>query len=315
MQYAIRKIYSPEKADLLLMKIRLVFLTVFFGMACIVFTGIACNSVDNQYEPRYSVDSSTKNFLLFGVPTQSYYEITDLFVNYLNQNLKETQLKTVASSSFSGYNEKLDQGYYDITIVNGMLALKLAEKDYSIIGQAVDMAGNSGVILVNKDSSINSFSDLRDKTIVTPGAPALPGHMLQMLFLNKKGLDVNNDFKLQLCESFESVFLNLYLGKASAGFSTITSWNSFIKRRPEITSKVQVKWQTPAIIGNALVFRKSVNKQTISRLTNLIFSMDKTEAGKKALEKIGYLRFDPATSRSFEPLRDVIKEYNGLVRQ
>jgi len=284
-------------------------------MTCTVLTGIACNSVDNHYEPSYSVDSSTKTFLLFVVPTQSYYEITDLFVNYLNQNLKEVQLKTVASSSFSGYNEKLDQGYFDVTIVNGMVALRLAEKDYSIIGQAMDKWGNSGVILVNKDSSINSFSDLKGRTIVTPGAPALPGHMLQMLFLNKKGLDVNKDFQLSTCESFESVFLNLYLGKASAGFSTTTSWNIFLKRRPEIASKVQVKWQTPAIIGNALVLRKSLNKQTASRLASLILSMDKTEAGKKALEKIGYLRFEPATSSSFEPLRDVIKEYNALVGQ
>jgi phosphonate transport system substrate-binding protein len=292
--------------------IRMIF---FCGFSGTVILWVGCNSTKDKYEPSYSLDSSSKNFLLFGVPTQSYYEITDLFVNYLNQNLKEVQLKTVASSSFSGYNEKLDQGYFDVTIVNGMVALRLAEKDYSIIGRAMDKSGNSGVILVNKDSSINSFSDLKGKTIVTPGPPALPGHMLQMLFLNKKGLDVNKDFQLSTCESFESVFLNLYLGKASAGFSTTTSWNIFLKRRPEIASKVQVKWQTQAIIGNALVFRKSLNKQTASRLASLILSMDKTEAGKKALEKIGYLRFEPATSSSFEPLRDVIKEYNSLVGQ
>jgi phosphonate transport system substrate-binding protein len=219
----------------------------------------------------------------------------------------------VASSSFTGYNEKLDKGYFDITIVNGMVALKSAEKDYSIEGQAVDEAGNSGAILVNKDSSINTFSDIKGKTIATPGPPALPGHILQMLFLSGKGLDVNKDIKLRYCESFESVFLNLFLGKSSAGFSTITSWNSFIKQRPEIASRVTVKWQTPPIIGNAVLFRKDLDKHTANQLRSLILSMHTNEEGKKAVEKIGFLRFKPATARSYEPIHDVIKEYNTVV--
>ena len=95
-------------------------------------------------------------------------------MNYLNQHLKGVQIQTVASSSFSAYNEKLDKSYFDMTIVNGMVALKSAENDYSIVGQAVDEAGNSGAILVNKDSAINSFSELTGKTIVTAGPPALP---------------------------------------------------------------------------------------------------------------------------------------------
>ncbi len=290
--------------------IRVIF---FCGFSCTVVLWVGCNSTKDKYEPRYSLDSSSKNFLLFGVPTQSYYEITDLFVNYLNQHLKGLQIQTVASSSFSAYNEKLDKSYFDMTVVNGMVALKSAENDYSIVGQAVDEAGNSGAILVNKDSAINSFSELTGKTIVTAGPPALPGHILQMLFLKGKGLDVNKDFKLKFCESFESVFLNLYLGRASAGFSTITSWNSFIKRRPEMASRLMVKWQTAPIIGNAVLFRKDMDEQTANQLRNLILTMHNVEEGKRAVEKIGFLRFEPATTASYEPIRDVVKEYNALV--
>jgi ABC-type phosphate/phosphonate transport system substrate-binding protein len=217
-----------------------IFLPIFFfAIGEIALQG--CNSAGKRYEPGYSMDSSSKKFLLFGVPTQSYYEITDSFVSYLNQHLKGVQIQTVASSSFAGYNEKLDKGYFDITVVNGMVALKSAENEYSIVGQAIDEAGNRGAIVVNRDSAINTFSDLAGKTIVTAGPPALPGHMLQMLFLKGKGLDVNKDFQLKFCESFESVFLNLYLGRASAGFATITSWNSFIKRRPEMALRLSGK--------------------------------------------------------------------------
>src|SRR5215217_159970 len=207
-------VWFPKLPKPIAMKMTIPIRTIFFcGLSCAVVLWLGCNSAKDKYEPRYSQDSSSKNFLLFGVPTQSYYEITDLFVNYLNQHLKGVQIQTVASSSFSGYNEKLDEGYFDITIANGMVALKSAENDYSIIGQAVDEAGNSGAILVNKDSAITTFSQLIGKTIATAGPPALPGHILQMLFLKSKGLDVNKDFQLKFCESFESVFLNLYLGR------------------------------------------------------------------------------------------------------
>jgi len=292
----------------------LVFLNVIcLGMVGMGLVGIRCTSVDERYEPKYSEDSNAKRILLFGVPTQSYYGITDLFVKYLNQNLTGGQMETVASSSFLGYNEKLDKGYFDITIVNGMIALKSSEKEYLIEAQAVDEAGNSGAILVNKDSAINTFSDLKGKTIATTGALALPGHILQMLFLNDKGLDINNDFNMKYCESFESVFLNLFLGRASAGFSTITGWNSFIKRRPEIASRVVVKWQTSPIIGNAVLFRKDLDKQTADQLKRLLLSMHTTEEGKKAVEKIGFLRFEPATSHTYAPIRNILEEYKALV--
>ena len=168
------------------MKSRIFFqaLLLMFGMICMITFGSGCRSNNHQYEPTYSRDTLAQKILLFGVPSQSYYEVTSQFVNYLNRYLKDVQVQAVASSSFLGYNDKLDQGYYDFTIVSGVQALKSARNGYSIVGKAVDEGGNSGAILVHKDSAINSVSDMRGRTIATPGYPALPGHMLQMIFLS-----------------------------------------------------------------------------------------------------------------------------------
>jgi phosphonate transport system substrate-binding protein len=272
-----------------------------------------CKQKRENYQPTFSVDTAAKKVLLFGVPTQSYYEITDLFVKYLNKRLDGVQVQTVGVSNFLGYMDKLDQGYFDFTIANGMKALQSARAGYSIVANEVDEKGYAGVVLVNKDSSINTLSDLKGKTVATAGYPALAGHMLQMVFLRKNGIDVNKDLKFSYVESFESVFLNVFLGKCAAGFAITSSWSSFIKLRPEITSKVAVKWITPPIIGNAFLLRNDVTKKIATQLREVVLTMHLNKEGRKALDKIGYVKFEPADSNSYQPVKDFLKDYNNLI--
>ncbi|HET7896727.1 MAG TPA: phosphate/phosphite/phosphonate ABC transporter substrate-binding protein, partial [Flavisolibacter sp.] len=270
-----------------------------FAMIAALFWCAGCQPKSVHYEPLFSTDTTTAKTLLWGVPTQSYYEITDLFVKYLNERLKDVKVQTVASSTFKRFMEKLDSGDFDLTIANGIKALECARNDYRIIAESIDEHGYAGAILVNADSAINSFSDLKGKTIASPGNPALAGHMMQMLYLSKNKIDVNRDLKIDYLESFESVYLNIYLGKCSAGFATSTSWYSFVKSRPEIAAKVKLKWVTPKLPGNALLLRKDVNQQTAEKLKDLIFSMDTDEQGRQALDKIGFRRFAPADSNTY----------------
>ena len=279
---------------------------------CILFLQGSCKSKTKPYEPTYSTGNSAKKVLVFGVPTQSYYEIHDLLVQYLNKRLRGVQVQTVAAGNFLGYMEKLDQQYYDLTIVNGMKALDAARNGYTIFGQVIE-ENYAGAIVVNKDSLINTFSDLKGKTIATPGVPALAGHMLQMVYLSKKGIDIKKDINLNLLESFESVFLNVYLGKCSAGFSTINSWQRFLKRRPELSSKVTVKWITPPITGNAFVVRNDMDKKIADQLKTIILNMHANEEGKKALAKIGYLSFAAADTTAYYPVKNFLKVYDSLV--
>jgi phosphonate transport system substrate-binding protein len=273
----------------------------------------ACQTKTKTYEPTFSVDSSQKKILLYGVPTQSYYEIHSAFVRYLNERLDGIHLQIVASSSFSAYVDKLENRLYDVALANGVIALDSTRIGYSILGTSVEEQANAGLILVNTDSSINNVSDLKGKTIASTGSPALGGHMLPMLYLFKKGLNVNKEIKLKYLESFESVILNIYLGKCSAGFTTLNGWNSFLKKRPEVASKVRIKWETPAVVGNPLLIRNTVSKKTVSQLKNLILNMHLNERGRKALADIGYLKFIPADSTTYQPFKEFLKEYQALI--
>ena len=273
----------------------------------------SCKSNTTTYEPTYSIDTLQNKTLLYGVPTQAYYKMHTPFVNFLNEHLPGSHIQIVASSDFTAYVDKVTKGVFELAIANGIMALDTSGQLYYLAGESIAEEGNTGVILVNKDSSINKFSDLKGKSIASLPSPALQGHMLQMVYLAKKGVDVNKEIKLKYLESFESVILNVYLGKCAAGFTSATAWRVFVKKRPEITSKVSVKWITAATPGNTLFIRNNVNEKTVRQLTDLILTMHQNEEGKKALAELGYIKFIPADSNTYRPLRSFLKEYKKLI--
>jgi len=283
------------------------------GLVLFFLLFATCKPKSNPYEPKYSLDSAQKKTLSYGVPTQSYYEIHSAFVTYLNDHLPNLHIQTIASSNFSAYIDKVKGRSFDLALANGIMALDSTRLGYSILGTSVEEVANAGVILVNKDSSINHFSDLKGKTVVSTPYPALGGYMLPMLYLLKNGVNVNKEIKLKYLESFESVILNIYLGKCSAGFTTINGWNSFLKRRPEVAAKVIKKWETAPVGGNPLLIRNDVGKETISQLRTVILTMHLNEKGKKALADIGYLKFIRTDSNTYQSLKNVLKEYRELI--
>jgi phosphonate transport system substrate-binding protein len=272
-----------------------------------------CMSGSETYEPTYTADTSQKKILIFGVATQAFFVIYDEFVKYLNARLKGAEVQLVGSSHFLGFVEKVENRDFTFTIGNGIQVVESAGKGYSVAARVVEEHSYSGVILVNKDSSIADFADLKNKTVATPGKPALAGHMLQMLYLGKKGLNPTRDLRLQYFESFESVYLNIYLGKCAAGFSSKASWYSFIRRRPEVASKVAVKWVTPRTLDLALLVRSDLDKSIANQLTNLILSMHSSNEGRIILAKLGYLRFERADSTYYTPMKHFLDEYEAFV--
>jgi phosphonate transport system substrate-binding protein len=276
----------------------------------------SCNGLSSKkkgYEPSYSPAPHSKKMLLLGVPNQPYYEITSPLVKYLNQHLKTTQIQIVASPSLNDYLDKLDQQYFDFTLIHGVKALECARNGYTIIGKGSDDDSYRGAILVNKDSAVNNFSDLKGRTIAVPSTKALAGTMMPLLFLHQHGVDVNNDLKFIYLESFESVIMNIYLGKCSAGACWVKSWEAFVKRRPELADKIMLKWVTPPLVQNAIIFKNDMAPETAKELKQLLLHIHDTEEGRNALKVIGFDQFVGADSNTYEPVKKFMKEYTRAI--
>jgi len=288
------------------------FLKWYFIFWCIGI--LSCNGHYKNYEPTFSPDSSNKKVLVFGLPNLSSYGDCDLFIKYLNKNLSKARIRILACSNADDYLNKLKKRAFDFTIINGSLVLDAEQNGYSIVGKMGDDDKYRSVIFVRKDSAINKFSDLTGKTLTTSGPNALAGTMMPLFFLYKNGVNVKN-IKRLYAPSFESTIMNVYLGRCSAGASKRAIAMDMFKQRPEIGSKLMIKWETPALINNALFIRSDMDTLTSRELTKLIFTLQDNEEGRKALIPLDVSKFEKASSETYKPLKEFLVEYNAVMNQ
>jgi ABC-type phosphate/phosphonate transport system substrate-binding protein len=276
---------------------------------------ISCNGHHKNYEPTFSPDLSNKKVLIFGLPNLSSYGDCDLFIKYLNKNLSRAKIRVLACENADDYRDKLKQRAFDFTIINGSLVLDAEQNGYVIVGKMGDDDKYRSVIFVRRDSAIDKFSDLEGKTLTTSGPNALAGTMMPLFFLHKNGVDVKRRIKRLYAPSFESTIMNVYLGRCSAGASKRAIAMDMLKQRPEMGSKLIIKWETPPLINNALFIRNDMDTLVGSELTKLIFTLQDNEEGRKALIPLDVSKFEKANSETYKPLREFLTEYNAIVNR
>jgi phosphonate transport system substrate-binding protein len=271
----------------------------------------SCSSRQSHYEPTFEAAGAGKRVLTFGVPGQEFYESTGLLVQYLNDHLDSVTIQTVACVSVEDYQNKLQNGYFDLTVINGAPLIGAEHQGYRVVGRIAD--SGQTVIFVNKDSGIRQFDDLKGRTICLPGKNTLSGTMTPLLYLYRHGVDINGKVHRLYAPSFESAILDVYLGRASAGTTWKPSWEVYLKQRPEIAGKLEARWITPPLINAGLLFRSSLPPELVNNVAGLFFQLSRDERGRRALQRLDISGFAPADSNSFRPMEAFLMEYNAVI--
>jgi phosphonate transport system substrate-binding protein len=284
-------------------------------MVCFLYLatllGTACSDRQSHYEPTFEAAGKGKKVLSFGVPGQEFYETTDLLVQYLNDHLDSVTIQTVACVSVEDYQNKLQNNYFDFTVINGAQLVSAEHHGYRVVGRIAD--SGQTVIFVNKDSGIRQFSDLSGRTICLPGKNTLAGTMTPLLYLYRHGVDVNGNVHRLYAPSFESAMLDVYLGRASAGTAWKPAWDVYLRQRPEIAGKLEARWVTPPLINAGMLFRSTLPDNLVNKVAGLFFQLPRDEQGRRALQRLELSGFAPADSNSFRPMEAFLKEYNAVI--
>lgn len=272
------------------------------------------------YEARYA-DSPppAPKVYLFGVhplhnPTR-LFEVYGPLIEHLNRQLKGTaRLKLEASRNYPAYDEKLFTGHFDFALPNPYQTVIASEKGYRIFGKMGDDNNFRGIILVRKDSGIDTVSDLKGKTVSYPAETALAATMMPQWYLHSHGLDINRDITNLYVGSQESSIMNVFLGKVAAAATWPPPWQAFIKERPDVAKEVEIKWQTPSLPNNGLVVRHDVPDALAAEVARLLFNLHTTPEGRTLLKAMELSRFEPADDATYEPVRAFLTQFEQHVR-
>jgi phosphonate transport system substrate-binding protein len=296
-------------------------INVVLALLLILFC-LSCQTTDQaaEYTPRYSANPPLikKADYIFGVHPlhnpKRLFKVYQPMVDYINSHLNGGKLRLEASRDYPSFDKKLAEGYFDLALPNPYQTITAADNGYKIFGKMGDDHNFRGIILVRKDSKINSVNDLRGKTVSYPAPTALAATMMPQWYLYEHGIDIRKDIINSYVGSQESSIMNVYLGKSAAAATWPPPWKAFIKQRPEIAKKVTIKWETFSLPNNGLVARNDVPDEIVQQVSEIITTLHTHEEGKKILEAMELSRYEKADEKTYEPVREFLKKFETRVR-
>lgn len=298
-------------------RLRSMVLTLFFGLLLGACDQQGANKV--QLPDYASTAQSEKPLYRFGIhPLHNPARLHDIFgpvMDYLNENIDQVRFQVEASRNYAAYDEKLFAGEFHFSLPNPFQTIKSLQHGYRVFGKMGDDFNFRGIILVRKDSGIQTIEDLRGKSISYPAPTALAATMMPQYYLHSHGLNVLKDLDSRYVGSQESSIMNVFLGETDAGATWPPPWLALSKERPELAEQLEIKWQTSPLPNNGLVVRQDIPDNIVEQVKQLLFQLHTHPRGRAILDKMELSRFEPADNQTYQTVVDFIDTFTHEIRE
>lgn len=134
------------------------------------------------------------------LPRLSAAELQTMYAPLAGYLAKETgeKVSIVVPKTFDDFKRAVKAGQIDIGFANPLVYVQVKEQvDVEPLALSSDMTSGTrlrGIIIVRKDSGINSLQDLRSKKISFMAKDSPAAYLFQVLLLSKAGLVIHKDF-------------------------------------------------------------------------------------------------------------------------
>ncbi|HRY06729.1 MAG TPA: phosphate/phosphite/phosphonate ABC transporter substrate-binding protein [Hyphomicrobiaceae bacterium] len=293
-------------------------LGVMLAAAALALLGACSPAEPATYEPTYGSTPAaplTTTEILFAVHPlhnpRRLFEVYQPLVDLINERIWPTyHMRLETSRDYATFEQKLAAGKFQFAIPNPYQTLVSESHGYRIIGKMGSDQRFRGIILVRRDSGELPIAALKGAPISFPAPTALAATMMPRMFLHQHGLDVA-DIDARYVGSQESSIMNVLLGKTIAGGTWPPPWEAFQHRRPMLARQLMVRWETDPLVNNGLVVQDGVSHDLTSKISDIIFHLHETPRGRSIIEAMEIDRFDPASAKTFEPVRQFVADYEA----
>jgi phosphonate transport system substrate-binding protein len=272
------------------------------------------------------VSAQAVSELNFGIlSTESQQNLKARFTQFLADMEKSLGIKVNAffAGDYAGVVEAMRFGKVQVAIYGNAAAIQAVDRaSGEVFAQVLEQDGSDGyysVLIVNKDSKIRDFEDLRrsaGKYTFGNGDPnstsgfLVPGYYAWAL----NNIDIRHHFTRIVSGSHEVNALAVANGQVD-----VATCNSEALRRLEINTPakreaLRVIWQSPLIPLNPLVWRTDLAPEVKQKLTAFLFnygaegpgkSPEKLAAERASLEAMKNGRFRASSNKQLIPLRQI----------
>ncbi len=212
------------------------------------------------------------------------------------------KIVTVSTApNFQEYIARLQNGKYELILPNPYQYVMVSRTPGYTPLAKVSGIPFKGLIVVRKDSGINSISDLKGKRIAYPDPSALAATMQVRAFLKRNGIVPERDTKESYAASQDSVIFGVH----ERLFDAAGTWPETLERVPDdIMKDLKILVETETLPQRPVAVRADIPQETASKVKSSLLGMANDPEGQKVLASMGYKGFDDTSDREYDKVRE-----------
>jgi phosphonate transport system substrate-binding protein len=234
------------------------------------------------------------------VPQQSASKLAQIWAPILEYLRRESglTLEFRTAPDIPAFESRLAAGEEDIAYMNPLHYTVFSEMPgYRAFAKARDKR-IKGILVVRKDSPIQSPRELDGATLAFPAPGAFAASVLTRAYLTGEGIR----FTPRYVSSHDSVYRTVAKGLYPAGGGVLRTFDSI---QADVREQLRVLWTTTGYTPHAFAAHPRVPSDTVERLARAMVSMDADERGRALLKTLSVKGFQAANDSDWDDVRSL----------
>lgn len=239
------------------------------------------------------------------------------------QNKLGQPVQVYISKNYTGIIDALKTKKVDLAILSSMTYV-MAEKETDV-KVLLKKTWNNGAfyyssIVSSANSGIKTIKDLKNKKIAFVDEKSTSGYLYPEVYLRKNSIEDKN-FKSVVFSGNHAASIDLLeSGKVDAVAvfaddekATNGAWSRFAKSKK---FKVHVLWVSAPIPNDPIVVRQEFYDQNPKLTHEIMYDLIELQSESNSLlsEILGTSDLMPATSRQYDPVREMVKAFQAVLK-
>lgn len=221
--------------------------------------------------------------------------VTIRFIDWYDNAQDELANKRI-NAVFSG-------SFLSALMIKGRIAIPLCRPVFND-----GISTYSGVIAVRKDSGINSFADMRGKSIVLVKDTSA-GHFFPLRYFKKQGVDDISEYfsSLSYVRGHDQALWSVFTREIDIACAKNRVFDSLSAKYPKFKQDLKVIWQSEEVPSNTLFLSSEVPAGVSQAVKNALLNMHNDKEGTEALAFLGARRFIATEQDDFKSIIVLLK--------
>ena len=231
------------------------------------------------------------------IPQQGASKLSKVWTPFFQYLEEKTNYKFqfATARNIPTYEKRLLAGKYDFAYMSPYHYVqfqKLAGYDAFAKAKGKRL---KGILVVHKDSPINTLADLNDAELAFP-SNAFAANRVPRAILNQS--DVGYDPKF--VASHDSVYRNVSKGRYPAGGGVLRTYRN---TSPEYRNNLRILWTSDGYTPHAFAAHPRVPKNVVEDVQRVMLDMDRDPKGKAILKSLRLMGFEAGADVEWNDVR------------